>query len=74
MGLSNYNFTNLVISQSVTIVTVDGTDTLVVDLPARTYGDNCKICIVIAQTIPNLMLSSIFADMREADSLPYNHF
>jgi hypothetical protein len=43
---------NLVISQSVTIVTVDGTDTLVIDLPARTYGDNCKICIVIAQTIP----------------------
>lgn len=43
---------NLVISQSVTVVTVDGTDTLVIDLPARTYNDNCKVCVVIAQTIP----------------------
>lgn len=43
---------NLVISQSVTVVTVDGTDTLVIDLPARTYGNGCKYCIVIAQTIP----------------------
>lgn len=43
---------NLIISQSVTIVTVDGTDTLVIDLPARAYNDNCKYCIVIAQTIP----------------------
>lgn len=43
---------NLVISQSVTIVTVDGTDTLVIDLPTRTYNDGSKICVVIAQTIP----------------------
>ena len=43
---------NLVISQAVTVVTVDGTDTLVIDLPARTYMDGCKYCIVIAQTIP----------------------
>lgn len=43
---------NLVISNSVTVVTVNGTDTLVVDLPARFYGDNCKICVIIAQTIP----------------------
>lgn len=43
---------NLIISQSVTVVTVDGTDTLVIDLPARFYGDGCKYCIVIAQTIP----------------------
>lgn len=43
---------NLIISQSVTVVTVDGTDTLVIDLPARYYGDGCKYCIVIAQTIP----------------------
>ena len=42
----------LVISTAVTVVTVDGTDTLVIDLPARTYTDNCKYCIVIAQTIP----------------------
>ena len=43
---------NLVISTSVTVVTVDGTDTLVIDLPARAYNDGCKYCIVIAQTIP----------------------
>lgn len=42
----------LIISQSVTVVTVDGTDTLVIDLPARFYGDSCKYCIIIAQTIP----------------------
>ena len=44
---------NLIISTAVTVVTVDGTDTLVIDLPARTYGDGCKYCIVIAQTIPD---------------------
>lgn len=43
---------NLIISQSVTVVTVDGTDTLVIDLPAGNYSNNCKYCIVIAQTIP----------------------
>lgn len=43
---------NLIISQSVTVITVNGTDTLVIDLPLRTYGDHCKYCIVIAQTIP----------------------
>ena len=43
----------LVISQSVTVVTVDGTDTLVIDLPVRNYGDDCKYCIIIAQTIPD---------------------
>lgn len=43
---------NLIISQSVTVITIDGTDTLVIDLPSRTYGDGCKYCIVIAQTIP----------------------
>ena len=42
----------LIISTAVTVVTVDGTDTLVIDLPTRTYGDGCKYCIVIAQTIP----------------------
>lgn len=43
---------NLIISTAVTVVTVDGVDTLVIDLPARTYNDGCKYCIVIAQTIP----------------------
>lgn len=43
---------NLIISQSVTVITIDGTDTLVIDLPSRFYGDGCKYCIIIAQTIP----------------------
>lgn len=41
------------ISQAVTVVTVDGTDTLVIDLPVGVYGDGCKYCIVIAQAIPD---------------------
>jgi hypothetical protein len=43
---------NLIISTAVTVITVDGTDTLVIDLPVGTYSDNCKYCVVIAQTIP----------------------
>lgn len=42
----------LIISQSVTVVTVDGTDTLVIDLPQRAYNNCEKYCIIIAQTIP----------------------
>ena len=38
----------LVISQAVTFA--DGT--LTINLPAGSYGDGCKYCIVIAQTIP----------------------
>lgn len=43
---------NLVISDSVTVVTVNGTDTLVIGIPAGTYADGRKVCLVIAQTIP----------------------
>lgn len=44
---------NLVISDSVTVVTVDGVDTLVIDIPAGgCYCDNKKVCLVVAQTIP----------------------
>lgn len=43
---------NLVITQSATIVAVNGVDTLVFDLPERCYLDGSKVCIVIAQTIP----------------------
>ena len=43
---------NIVISTSVTVVTVDGTDTLVIDLPAGSYGNGCKYCVVVAQAIP----------------------
>ena len=42
----------LVISQSVTVETIDGVDTLVVDLPLRAYDNGSKYCIVIAQSIP----------------------
>ena len=42
----------LVISQSVTIVTIAGVDTVVIDLPARAYNDGCKYCVIIAQAIP----------------------
>lgn len=38
----------LIISQAVTFA--DGT--LTINLPAGSYGDGCKYCIVIAQTIP----------------------
>ena len=49
---------NLVISQSITLVTVDGTDTLVVDLPTRAYNNNCKICVILSQTIPNVPINT----------------
>lgn len=42
----------LIISQSVSIVTVNGVDTVVIDLPERVYNDGCKYCIIIAQAIP----------------------
>lgn len=42
----------LIISQSVTVVTVGGVDTLVIDLPERAYNNCEKYCIIIAQTIP----------------------
>lgn len=38
----------LVISQAVTFAD----DTLTVNLPAGSYGNGCKYCVVIAQTIP----------------------
>lgn len=43
----------IVISTAVTVITVDGVDTLVIDLPAgSTFLNGCKYCIVVAQTIP----------------------
>lgn len=47
----------VVISSSVSIVTVDGTDTLVIDLPTPAVGtvpylNRHKYCVVVAQTIP----------------------
>lgn len=45
---------NFVFSDSVTIVTVDGTDTLVIDIPgAPSAYYNCrKICLAVTQAIP----------------------
>lgn len=39
---------NLVISEDVTFA--DGT--LTINIPAGSYGNHCKYCIVVAQTIP----------------------
>lgn len=41
-----------IFSDSVTVVTVDGTDTLVIDIPASTYFDGCLYCLYIIQAIP----------------------
>lgn len=43
---------NLVISTSVTVVTVNGVDTLVIDIPSGFYADCRKVCLVVAQAIP----------------------
>lgn len=42
----------LIISNSVTVITIDGTDTLVIDIPSRAYLNCEKYCIVVAQPIP----------------------
>lgn len=43
---------NLIISTSVSVVTVSGTDTLLINIPSGTYKNGCKYCIVVAQSIP----------------------
>lgn len=43
---------NIVISTAVTVITIDGTDTLVIDIPAGFYPDCRRVCLVVAQTIP----------------------
>ena len=57
----NYNCRicpRIIISSGVSVVTVDGTDTLVIDLPAPAVGtvpylNHCKYCVVVAQTVPD---------------------
>jgi hypothetical protein len=39
-------------SNAVTVITIEGTDTLVIDIPAGFYGNNCKYCLFVIQTIP----------------------
>lgn len=43
----------LIISSSVTVTAVAGVDTLLIDIPASTYMDGYRYCIVIAQSIPD---------------------
>lgn len=43
---------NLIISTSVSVVTVNGVDTLVVNIPSSSYRNGCRYCIVVAQSIP----------------------
>lgn len=43
---------NIVISTAVTLVTVDGVDTLVIDIPTGFYPDCRRVCLIVAQTIP----------------------
>lgn len=43
---------SLIISTSVAVVTVNGTDTLLINIPEGTYKNGCKYCIVVAQSIP----------------------
>lgn len=44
---------NLVISTSVAVVTVNGVDTLLINIPEATYKNNSKYCIIVAQAIPS---------------------
>ena len=44
---------NLIISTSISVVTVGGTDTLLINIPESTYRNNECFCIVTAQNIPD---------------------
>ena len=39
-------------SVSITVVTVNGADTLVIDIPSGTYSNGCQYCIFTLQAIP----------------------
>lgn len=41
-----------IFSSGVSIVTVDGTDTLVIDVPQQSFKDHQRGCLVIIQNIP----------------------
>lgn len=43
---------NMVISDAVTIVTVDGVDTLVIDIPSQTLANGRRLCLIVAQDVP----------------------
>jgi hypothetical protein len=41
-----------IFSQSVTLATIDGTDTVVINVPQQTFKNGCRGCLVIIQSIP----------------------
>ena len=47
---------NIVISDSVSVLTVAGVNTLVIDIPAATYRNGDHLCLVVAQAIPDTLL------------------
>lgn len=57
-----------IISDSVSVVTVNGIDTLLIDIPAGTYFNGQTYCIVIAQNRP----STATVDMPVAISIGGN--
>ena len=59
---------NTVISQSLTVVTVNGTDTLLIDIPAGTYANGCCYSLIIAQNRP----TTATVDMPVAISIDGN--
>ena len=59
---------NFIVSTSLTVVTVNGTDTLLIDIPTGTYGNGCTYCIIIAQNRP----STATVDMPVAISIGGN--
>lgn len=59
---------NFIVSTSLTVVTVNGTDTLLIDIPTGTYGNGYTYCIIIAQNRP----STATVDMPVAISIGGN--
>lgn len=43
---------NYIISTSLTVITIDGTDTLVINIPAGSYRNGKCFCLIIAQSRP----------------------
>lgn len=59
---------NYIISDSVSVVTVNGTDTLLIDIPNGCYRNGCTYCIIIAQNRP----TTATVDMPVAISIAGN--
>lgn len=59
---------NTIFSQSMTVVTVNGVDTLLIDIPAGTYGNCCCYSLILTQNRP----STATVDMPVAISIGGN--